>query len=154
MSNGRPPQVSGQVWQGRKRQHCGKKSTKSVRIDRCAKLLHCNVRRARTGTTRRRRTRRRPRAGLSSRSSATPAASTRTTKRRSKLKQGTGKSKPSAFIPLPATTGGVSSTAKLSVSKTDLLGSNPSSPASFPAHDPPGRGGARQSCNTAEDQSA
>ena len=114
----------------------------------CAKLSHCNVRCARTGTTQQRRTRRRPRAGLSSRSSAIPAASTRTTKRRSKYQQGTGEqqartghNKPPAFIPLPVATGGVSSTAKLSVSKTDLLGSNPSSPASFsgPAAYLPGR---------------
>jgi len=57
---------------------------------KCVKLSHCNVRCARTGTTRRRRTRRRPPAGLSSPSSAIPAASTRTTKRRSKYKQGIG----------------------------------------------------------------
>ena len=79
---------------------------------KCGKLSHCNVRCARTGTTRRRRTRRRPRAGLSSRSSAIPAASTRTTKRRNKYQQGTGNSKPRtgkskapAFISLPAKPG-------------------------------------------------
>jgi hypothetical protein len=127
----------------------------------CAKLLPCNVRRARTGTTRRRRTRRRPRAGWSSPSSAIPAASTRTTKRRSKYQQGTGNSKPpnreeqgpGVQFP-PGQAGGVSSTAKLSVSKTDLLGSNPSSPASFTGPSRTRPGGAGQTGNTAEEQSA
>ena len=40
--------------------------------------------------------------------------------------------------------GGVSSTVKLSVSKTELLGSNPSSPASFTAFPSPVGSGARQ----------
>jgi hypothetical protein len=50
----------------------------------CAKSLPCNVRLAKTGTTQPRRTRRPRLAVLNSRSSAIPAASTRTTKRRSK----------------------------------------------------------------------
>ena len=100
-------------------------------ITLCAKSSPFNVRTARTGTTRRPRTRRPPPVASSSPSSATPAASTRRTKRRS--------SPPvwwrsSSFVPQH---GGVSSTVKLSVSKTELLGSNPSSPASLlPLHRP------------------
>jgi len=57
-------------------------------IKQCAKSSPSNAPPARTGTTPPRRTRRRPRAGLSSQSSAIPAASTRRTKRRSKAALG------------------------------------------------------------------
>jgi hypothetical protein len=103
---------------------------RSIGEPQCAKSLPCSVRPAKTGTTPPRRTRRRPPAASSSQSSATPAASTRRTKRRSKSTLGI---QPSATSLQPTAPGGVSSTVKLSVSKTELLGSNPSSPASFPA---------------------
>ena len=97
-----------------------------VRETRCAKSLHCNAQSAKTVTTRRPRTRRPPPGVSSSRSSAIRAVSTRTTRKPSKssFRLAIGSRK------LP---GGVSSTVKLSVSKTELLGSNPSSPASFVA---------------------
>src|SRR5260370_31954513 len=60
---------------------------------------------------------------------AKPAASTRIIRKRSSRKPDSGVRRfPTSF----RTTGGVSSTVKLSVSKTELLGSNPSSPASLP----------------------
>ena len=97
----------------------------------CARSSHCNARFVRTVTIRRPRTRRPRRVVWSSRSSAIPAGSTRTTKRPSRTGRAGG------VICLTAGRGelphhrGVSSTVKLSVSKTELLGSNPSAPASI-----------------------
>ena len=103
-------------------------------LTKCARSSHCSARSVRTGTTPPPRTRRRPLAALSSQSSAIPAVSTRRTKRRSKSTLGI---QPSAMSEKLTAPGGVSSTVKLSVSKTELLGSNPSSPASFPGFTSP-----------------
>ena len=90
----------------------------------CAKSSPSNALTVRTATTRPPRTRRPPLAGSRCRSFAIRAASTRRTKRRSSLRGSEASHKLASYR-------GVSSTVKLSVSKTELLGSNPSSPASL-----------------------
>ena len=106
----------------------------------CARSLPCSVRIARTGTIRRRRTRRPPLAGWSSTSFATRAASIRRTKRRSSCQFSVVSSQEKLELRTEngslRTYRGISSTVKLSVSKTELLGSNPSSPARHSEQEP------------------